>query len=104
MLEITSVTSHFLSILQLLPRYWGNICFEAGDDQKEIGRLASDAFYGLAAIVLLGAGLTLWFGGVSKPTFYYSKNWIFHLRSGALCTGWNTLNLSHGIFIKTKKR
>ena len=49
--------------------------------RKEIGRLARiDAVYGLAAIVLLSVGLTLWLGGIGKPSVYYSKNWIFHTK------------------------
>jgi putative membrane protein len=47
----------------------------------EIARLAKiDAIYGIAALLVLGAGLTLWFGGIGKPAMYYSKNWIFHLK------------------------
>jgi putative membrane protein len=26
------------------------------------------------------AGLTLWLGGVGKPSVYYTKNWIFHTK------------------------
>jgi putative membrane protein len=49
--------------------------------RSELKRLSRiDAVYGLAAILLLTAGLTLWFSGVGKPTVYYSKNWIFHLK------------------------
>jgi putative membrane protein len=49
--------------------------------RNEISRLARiDAVYGLAALVVLGAGLTLWFGGIGKPSMYYSQNWIFHLK------------------------
>jgi putative membrane protein len=46
--------------------------------RAEIGRLSRiDAVYGLAAISLVGAGLTLWLGGFGKPSLYYSHNWIF---------------------------
>ena len=49
--------------------------------RNEIGRLARiDAVYGLAALLLVGVGLTLWLGSVGKPAVYYSKNWIFHLK------------------------
>lgn len=49
--------------------------------RQEIGRLARiDAVYGLAALLLVSAGLTLWLGSVGKPAIYYSKNWIFHLK------------------------
>ncbi len=49
--------------------------------RAEIGRLARiDAVYGVAALMLLGAGLTLWLGGFGKPAEFYSKNWIFHVK------------------------
>lgn len=47
-----------------------------------IKRLATiDAIYGIAAITVLAAGFTLWFG-IGKPAEYYSYNWIFHLKLG----------------------
>lgn len=49
--------------------------------RAEIKRIAIvDAVYGIAAMVVIGAGLTLWFGGIGKPSIYYSKNWIFHMK------------------------
>jgi putative membrane protein len=49
--------------------------------RREISRLARiDAVYGIAALLLVAAGLTLWFGGVGKPSYFYSKNWIFHTK------------------------
>ncbi len=41
-----------------------------------------DAIYGIAAVVLLAAGFTLWLGGVGKPSFFYTKNWVFHVKLG----------------------
>ena len=84
MLETTLRYLHFLSILTIAATVLGEyLLLKPVMTRKEIGRLSKiDAFYGLAALVLLGAGLTLWFGGISKPTFYYSKNWIFHLKVG----------------------
>ena len=84
MLEITLRYLHFLSILTIAATVLSEyLLLKPVMTRKEIGRLSKiDAFYGLAALLLLGAGLTLWFGGISKPTFYYSKNWIFHLKVG----------------------
>jgi putative membrane protein len=46
-----------------------------------IARLARiDAVYGVAAVTLLAAGLTLWLGSIGKPAVYYTKNWIFHTK------------------------
>ncbi len=49
--------------------------------RREIGRLARiDAVYGIAALTLLGAGLTLWLSNIGKPAEFYSRNWIFHTK------------------------
>lgn len=49
--------------------------------RMEINRLARiDSVYGLAALTLLAAGLTLWLGSFGKPAVYYNKNWIFHTK------------------------
>ena len=49
--------------------------------RKEIRKLSQiDAVYGLAALSLLAAGLTLWLGGVGKPTEFYSGNPVFHFK------------------------
>lgn len=45
---------------------------------KKIARL--DAVYGIAALCLLVAGLTLWLSDVGKPAAFYSKNGIFHAK------------------------
>jgi putative membrane protein len=45
---------------------------------KKLSRI--DSVYGIAAIVLLAAGLTLWLGAIGKPAAFYSQNWIFHLK------------------------
>lgn len=48
----------------------------------EIKKLARiDGIYGLAAIVVVAAGLTLWFW-VGKPAEFYDKNWILHTKVG----------------------
>jgi putative membrane protein len=49
--------------------------------RSEIKRLSQvDAVYGMAALVLLSVGLTLWLGGFGKPAVYYTKNWVFHTK------------------------
>lgn len=49
----------------------------------EIDRISKiDGVYGIAVLILLGAGLTLWLGGFGKPTAFYSENPIFHLKLG----------------------
>lgn len=47
----------------------------------ELGRVARiDGLYGIAALTLLGVGLTLWLGEFGKPAIFYTKNWIFHTK------------------------
>jgi len=49
--------------------------------RSEIARLSRiDAIYGLAALTLLIAGLTLWLGSFGKPAVYYTRNWVFHMK------------------------
>ncbi|HEY8936791.1 MAG TPA: DUF2214 family protein [Cyclobacteriaceae bacterium] len=49
--------------------------------RAELGKLSRiDAVYGIAAVVLVSAGLTLWLGSFGKPAVYYTKNWIFHTK------------------------
>jgi len=73
---------HFISIFAIV----GTLSSEHLLLKKEMTRLELkrlsriDAIYGLAALTLLGAGLTLWFSGVGKPAVYYSQNWIFHTK------------------------
>lgn len=75
---------HFISIFAIV----GSLVSEHMLLQKELtrtqlARLAKiDAVYGIAAITLLAAGLTLWLGSYGKPAIVYSKNWIFHTKIG----------------------
>jgi putative membrane protein len=73
---------HFISIFAIV----GSLVSEHMLLQKQLTRGALekiariDAVYGIASIVLLSAGLTLWLGEYGKPAVYYSKNWIFHTK------------------------
>lgn len=73
---------HFISIFAIV----GSLVSEHMLLQKQmtrsaIGKVARiDAVYGVAALMLLGAGLTLWLGSFGKPAIVYSKNWIFHTK------------------------
>ena len=40
-----------------------------------------DAVYGMGALLILGAGLVLWFG-VGKPAAFYSGGWIVYAKLG----------------------
>ena len=50
--------------------------------RQQVRQLAKiDAVYGLSAILVVGMGLTLWFG-LGKPAEYYSLNPVFHAKVG----------------------
>ncbi len=73
---------HFISIFTIAATLISeHLLLKKELTRKEIGRLARiDGVYGIAALVLLGAGLTLWLGSFGKPAEFYSKNWIFHVK------------------------
>ena len=73
---------HFISIFAIVGTLVSeHLLLRKTMTRAEIGRLSRiDAVYGLAALSLLAAGFTLWFGGVGKPTAFYSGNWIFHTK------------------------
>jgi putative membrane protein len=81
-LEITLRYLHFISIFGIVSSLVSeHLLLKKNLTRAEIGRIARvDAIYGISALLLLGAGLTLWFSGAGKPTVFYSKNWIFHTK------------------------
>jgi putative membrane protein len=81
-LEIFLRYVHFVSIFAIVGSLTSeHLLLKKELSRREIGRIARiDAVYGMAALTLLAAGLTLWLSGIGKPTVYYSKNWIFHTK------------------------
>jgi putative membrane protein len=73
---------HFISIFAIVGSLVSeHMLLKKSMTRAEIGKLARiDAVYGLAALTLLTAGLTLWLGGYGKPAIYYTKNWVFHMK------------------------
>ena len=81
MLEITIRYLHFIGILgigsTLVAEY---LLLKPALTVPEVRRLAFiDALYGLSAISVLAAGLTLWFW-VGKPAGFYTANPVFHIK------------------------
>ncbi|MEL7121074.1 MAG: DUF2214 family protein [Bacteroidota bacterium] len=74
---------HFICIFAIFSSIVGeHLLLKEKMTRAEIKRMAIlDSIYGIAAVVLLGAGMTLWFV-VGKPAEFYSKNWVFHLKIG----------------------
>lgn len=73
---------HFISIFTIVGTLVGEyLLVKKNMTRAELDRLARiDALYGIAALVLLGAGLTLWLGSFGKAAIVYTKNWIFHVK------------------------
>lgn len=73
---------HFISIFAIVGSLVSeHLLLRNSLSRRELDRLSKiDAVYGLAALVLLGVGMTLWLGGIGKPTDFYSKNPIFHVK------------------------
>jgi putative membrane protein len=73
---------HFISIFAIVSSLVSeHMLLKKTLTRAEIGKLATiDAIYGIAALSLLTAGLTLWLGGFGKPAVYYTKNWVFHTK------------------------
>jgi putative membrane protein len=81
-LEILLRYIHFISIFAIVGSLVSeHLLLKKSMTRAEIGRVSRiDAVYGLAALTLVIAGLTLWLGSVGKPSWFYSKNWVFHLK------------------------
>ena len=82
-LEIFFRYLHFISLFALVSSVIAqHLLLKPEMSRGEIKRIAViDGVYGLAAILAVGAGLTLWFG-VGKPAEVYTQNWIFHTKVG----------------------
>jgi putative membrane protein len=73
---------HFISIFAIIGALVSeHLLLKNNMTRTELGHMARiDAVYGLAAVLLLGVGLTLWFGSIGKPAAFYSRNWLFHTK------------------------
>ena len=73
---------HFISIFAIVGSLVSeHLLLKKTMTRSEIARVArADAVYGLAALTLLIVGLTLRLGSYGKPSWFYSKNWIFHTK------------------------
>jgi putative membrane protein len=83
LLEILLRYLHFISIFAVVSTVVAeHLILKPQMTRREIKRLSSiDGVYGLASILVVGAGLTMWFG-VGKPAEYYTQNWIFLTKMG----------------------
>lgn len=97
--------THFISIFTLVGCLVSeHLLLKPTVSRKEIDRISKiDGIYGIAVLVLLGAGLTLWFGGHGKPMEFYSQNPIFHLKLG-LFAGIGVFSIYPTVFFFQKRK
>ena len=81
-IEILLRYVHFISIFAIVGSLVSeHLLLKKELSRAEISRLSViDSVYGIAALTLLIAGLTLWLGSFGKPSIVYTKNWIFHAK------------------------
>jgi putative membrane protein len=81
-MEIILRYLHFISVFAIVGALVSeHLLLKSTLSRKEILRLSKiDGVYGLAVLSLLGVGMTLWLGGIGKPTEFYSSNPIFHIK------------------------
>jgi len=72
---------HFIAILGVVSTVVSeHLLLKDKMSRKEILKLSRiDAVYGISAILVVIAGLSLWLW-VGKPSEYYSRNYIFHTK------------------------
>ncbi len=73
---------HFVSIFAIVSVVVAeHLLIKPQMSRKELKRMAIiDRIYGIAVVIVLIAGMSLWFSDIGKPVTFYSKNWIFHLK------------------------
>ncbi len=83
-LEIFLRYVHFISIFAIVGSLVSeHLLLKKEVTRAELNRLSKiDAVYGIAALILVSVGLTLWLGSIGKPAIYYTKNWIFLTKVG----------------------
>lgn len=104
-LEIFLRYIHFVSIFAIVSTLVAeHLLLKKEMTPAEIKRLSMiDAVYGIAALTLLGAGLTLWLGEHGKPAAFYTNNWIFLLKVG-LFTVVGLLSIYPTVFFLRKRK
>ncbi len=72
---------HFISIMVLISALVAEHLLVAKEVPLATFRklVVIDQLYGIAAVVILATGLTLWFG-VGKPASFYSSNMVFYIK------------------------
>jgi putative membrane protein len=84
MLEITLRYTHFICVFCIVACVATEFfLLKRSLIRAEVSRIAAiDAVYGIAAMVLIIAGLTLALGNIGKPAIFYRNNPIFYTKLG----------------------
>lgn len=75
---------HFISIMIV----FAMVAAELVLVQKTVSRsvvkklFVVDGIYGAFSLILVGAGLYMWLGGIGKPVEFYNQNVLLHLKVG----------------------
>jgi putative membrane protein len=81
MTEVLVRYLHFLSIILLSASLVAeHLLLSLDTSEKKFKRLAAvDGLFGISALMVLIAGIFLWFV-VGKPAEFYTHNWVFHIK------------------------
>jgi len=84
MLEITLRYIHFICVFSIVACVATEFfLLKKTLTRTEISRIAAiDAVYGIAAMILIIAGLTLALGNIGKPSIFYKNNPVFYTKLG----------------------
>jgi putative membrane protein len=74
---------HFVSVFAMLSFLVAELALVRTSMKRgEIAKISKlDGLYGLMAVIMVAAGLILWFG-VGKPSSFYTANLLFHIKVG----------------------
>lgn len=104
--EILLKYIHFICIFVIVGALVGeHLLMKSEMTRQEIKRVGVlDAMYGIAAVVILAAGFTMWFNdSIAKSADYYSQNWIFLTKIG-LFSIVGILSIFPSLFLSKQKK
>jgi putative membrane protein len=95
---------HFIAVFAIVGAiFTEQVLISRSMRRKDLKLMAKiDAVYGVGAILVLIAGLALWFW-VGKPAEFYTRNWIFHAKF-TLFASMGVLSVYPSVFFIKKSR
>ncbi len=94
---------HFIAVFAIVGAIFSEQLLISGSmTRSEIKRIAKvNVIYGLGILIVLLAGLALWFW-VGKPESFYTRNWLFHTKL-TLFIGLAIVSIYPAIFYQKNK-